>query len=62
MYSSLQANLESHFVAEPVGFGSWYFGQVSSYIQDILGPKLLLPTGCVKLGNQFAVCSPKEGR
>ena len=29
---------------------------------SILGLKLLLPMGCVKLGNQFAVCSPTEGR
>ena len=28
----------------------------------ILGPKLLLVMGYEKLGNQFAVCSPTEGR
>ena len=36
----------------------------SRFVEDhntILGPKLLIPMGCVKLGNQFAVCSPTDG-
>ena len=30
--------------------------------ESVLGPKLLLVMGCVKLGNQFAVCSLTEGK
>ena len=28
----------------------------------LLGPEILLPIGCVKLGNYFAFCSPTAGR
>ena len=28
----------------------------------VLGREILLPMGCVKLGNKFAGCSPTEGR
>ena len=51
-----QANSLSKVIDDLKGLKNKFFDSA------VLGPKLLLVMGCVKLGNQFAVCSPTEGR